>query len=128
MLAGAFKDFGFENVEEIIDVERILFGDFTQNRQAEIKPYLQIEDLPGLVSKMDQFQEEYNNDINFIIAGQKKQMKLVMFLDACEHITRISRIIRQPQGNALVLGVGGSGRQSLSRIATYLTGYKLFQI
>jgi dynein heavy chain len=27
-----------------------------------------------------------------------------------------------------VLGVGGSGRQSLSRMATYLTGYKLFQI
>jgi dynein heavy chain len=77
---------------------------------------------------MDQFQEEYNNDINFIIAGQRKQMKLVMFLDACEHITRVARIIRQPQGNALVLGVGGSGRQSLSRIATYLTGYKLFQI
>ena len=47
-------------------------------------------------------------------------MKLVMFLDATEHITRIARIIRQPQGNAFVLGVGGSGRQSLSRIATYL--------
>lgn len=27
-----------------------------------------------------------------------------------------------------MLGVGGSGRQSLSRMATYLTGYKLFQI
>ena len=51
-----------------------------------------------------------------------------MFLDATEHITRIARIIRQPQGNALILGVGGSGRQSLSRIATYLEGYKLFQI
>lgn len=55
-------------------------------------------------------------------------MKLVMFLDASEHITRIARIIRQPQGHSLVLGVGGSGRQSLSRMATYLTGYKLFQI
>jgi dynein heavy chain len=55
-------------------------------------------------------------------------MKLVMFLDATEHITRIARIIRQPQGNALILGVGGSGRQSLARIATYLEGYRLFQI
>ena len=37
-------------------------------------------------------------------------MKLVMFLDACEHISRISRVIRYPQGNALLFGIGGSGR------------------
>jgi dynein heavy chain, axonemal len=127
MLVGFFTEFGYES-DEVVNVERILFGDFTQNRESDIKPYIQIDDLPGLVNKMDQFQEEYNNEINFIINGPKKAMKLVMFLDAAEHITRIARIIRQPQGNALILGVGGSGRQSLSRIATYLTGYKLFQI
>lgn len=53
-------------------------------------------------------------------------MKLIMFLDACEHIARIARIIRQPMGNALLFGVGGSGRQSLSKMATFLSNYKLF--
>jgi dynein heavy chain len=53
-------------------------------------------------------------------------MKLILFLDACEHVARVCRILRQPQGNALLLGVGGSGRQSLSKLATYMNSYKMF--
>jgi len=53
-------------------------------------------------------------------AGAKHMMRLVMFLDACEHVARICRILRQPLGNGLLLGVGGSGRQSLTKLATYI--------
>lgn len=55
-------------------------------------------------------------------------MKLVMFLDACDHVSRICRILRQPLGNGLLLGVGGSGRQSLTKLATYISNYRSYQI
>jgi dynein heavy chain len=56
-----------------------------------------------MVEKIKEILEEYNGAV-------KQQMNLVMFLDACDHVCRISRVIRQPLGNSFLLGVGGSGR------------------
>lgn len=52
-------------------------------------------------------------------------MRLIYFQDACEHICRIVRIIRQPMGNALLLGVGGSGRQSLAKMGIFIANHVL---
>ena len=57
-----------------------------------------------------------------------KPMKLVMFLDAIEHVSRVCRVIRLPLGNALLLGVGGSGRQSLTRLAASMEEFEVYQI
>jgi dynein heavy chain len=55
-------------------------------------------------------------------------MNLVLFDQAMEHICRIARIIDLPVGNALLVGVGGSGKQSLAKLSSYILSYDVVRI
>jgi dynein heavy chain len=107
--------------KDIMNVERLLFGDYFAGIDGENRPYVQITDLDKLLENVTEFLEDYNS-------LTKHPMKLVMFLDACDHVNRICRVLRQPLGNALLLGVGGSGRQSLTKLSTFMSSYKMYQI
>lgn len=42
-------------------------------------------------------------------------MSANLLAQAVEHICRIARVISVPRGNMMLVGVGGSGKQSLAR-------------
>ncbi|CEM19434.1 unnamed protein product [Vitrella brassicaformis CCMP3155] len=101
------------------DFKEIIFGDFLGRNE---KPYQLIDkSQEELASIFDEYLQEHN--ITF-----PSRMNLVFFKDAQHHLARICRIIRQPRGNALLIGVGGSGRNSLSRLAAFMSDYHLFSI
>jgi dynein heavy chain len=55
-------------------------------------------------------------------------MNLVLFDDCLDHLVRVHRLMRLPRGNALLVGVGGSGKQSITRLSAYTSGADVFTI
>lgn len=98
----------------------VTYGDFLI-QSVESKVYEEVDEMSVLQSSVEDYLQDYNSE-------SKQPMNLVMFNDAVLHVVKIARVLRQPSGHALLLGVGGSGRQSLTKLATYISGYKLYQI
>ena len=78
--------------------------------------------LQSLRERVQMFLKKYNDQY------PAKAMNLVLFDDAMRHLIRISRCIGMLKGCMLLVGVGGSGKQSLTRLASYCAGYNTFQI
>jgi dynein heavy chain len=119
-------DENFGEHKDTAMADPLVYGDF---RHAAMRIAEDAED-PRLYSDLgdygdarrifDEILESYNVD--------NKPMNLVLFEMAVEHLTRIHRIIRTPRGHAMLVGVGGSGKQSLAKLATFSAGYEIFEI
>lgn len=61
-------------------------------------------------------------------AHPAKALPLVLFDDALHHLMRLCRVLCMPRGNALLVGVGGSGKQSLTKLAAHICKQQLAQL
>ncbi|XP_024940642.1 dynein heavy chain 2, axonemal [Cephus cinctus] len=84
--------------------------------------YEDLIDISALRHYIETQMDEYNASPGVV------RLDLVLFRDAVEHICRIVRVISQPRGNMLLIGIGGSGRQSLSQVAGYMCELTTYQI
>ncbi|KAJ3051836.1 hypothetical protein HK097_007152 [Rhizophlyctis rosea] len=109
----------FDDMDQAaIKAEPIVFTHFASGigepKYGQVKEWAQLRKL------LDEAQMQYD-EVN-------AAMNLVLFEDAMSHVCRINRILESPRGNALLVGVGGSGKQSLARLAAFISQMEVFQI
>ncbi|ODM99586.1 Dynein heavy chain 7, axonemal [Orchesella cincta] len=103
------------------DMRNLMFGDFMNpDADREDRLYQEIRDIDQFYKVVNIGLKEYNNT-------NKNRMDLVIFRYLLEHLSKICRILRSPGGHGLLVGVGGSGRQSLTRLAACMGGHQIFQ-
>ena len=101
------------------DVRKLLFGDY--GIPGGTKVYSEIQDLETLQETISGYLDEYNQMC-------KTPMTFVPFRYAIEHVSKVARVLLQPNGHVLLAGMGGSGRSSVAKLATHIADYNLFQI
>ncbi|XP_033023836.1 dynein heavy chain 11, axonemal-like [Lacerta agilis] len=109
----------FEGVDEHIFIYKPLIYCHFAHGVGEPR-YFPVSDWKKLTRILTEALEHYNE--------LHAAMNLVLFEDAIQHVCHINRILEAPYGNALLIGVGGSGKQSLCRLAAFLGSLEVFQI
>ena len=99
----------------------LMFGTYldTDASDEDVR-YDEVTDLQAFYDVSNSCLEEYNS-------AHKTKMDIVLFRYALEHLSRICRILMMPGGSALLVGMSGLGRQSLTKLATAMCGHSFFQ-
>merc|ERR1712196_521241 len=127
LLEGQFEDAATDTLPEKIFMVNFLRKDVKDEETDEViekapKAYEPGGSLETLRPTVLEFLDRYNETF------PAKQMSLVLFDDALAHLLRLNRLLEMPRGSALLVGVGGSGKQSLTKLAAIVSRAELFQI
>ncbi|XP_057306686.1 dynein axonemal heavy chain 6-like [Hydractinia symbiolongicarpus] len=99
-----------------------VFGDyFETNVPKQKRVYTCVRDK----KKLMQIIEDYNDRGS--LAGKQLPNDMVLFPAMCAHINAAARVLRQPGGHLLLLGIGGTGKTSAIKLASYMEFCEFFQ-
>lgn len=128
MLAEIFKDKFKKEWSSIVKIEPLLFASFVPlcypggdtTKKPYTNVYCELYDRVKTRRAANDSLDSYNS------MNVSKRMNLVLFDSAIEHIVKIHRVITTEFGHALLIGVGGSGRKSLTELAVFIAAYDTF--
>ncbi|KAF7232413.1 hypothetical protein EG68_10797, partial [Paragonimus skrjabini miyazakii] len=111
----------FSDEVNYASMDPILFGDYWAAAS---------EEDPRLYEDMQDYDvcKAIVEELLFNYRETEGNMELVLFNDALEHLGAIHRILRLDGGHALLVGVSGSGKKCLAKLAAYIANVKTFEI
>lgn len=103
--------------------QETIFVDFFDEQQGSSNVYKEVmsNERASLKKICEDKLKEYNE-------RNRSAMNIVLFQEAVSYLCKIHRIIKLGRGHGLLVGEGGSGRHSLSRLAAHIADYKIWQI
>ena len=81
------------------------------------KHYTELTNTSTLLTTIHSYISEYN-----------EYSKSKRFSQALDLLLKINRIISRPQGNCVLVGLGGSGRRTMTRLAAFMQDYQCYEI
>ena len=73
---------------------------------------------------LSQIIENYNKSKT----GGREKLSVLLFDYLLQHLARVSRILSKPFGNGLLIGLGGTGRKTIAKLATFVNDCTPFRI
>lgn len=114
----------YQNDDGVLTLEcanRIIFGSYFHNDvESGDQRYEEIPSWTKYTEIVHGHLDEYN-------ATHKIKLNIVFFTYALQHLNRICRIISIPGGSGLLIGLGDSGRKSLTQIAAFICKQTVYQ-
>jgi dynein heavy chain len=96
----------------------LLYGDFLKNDDRVYQPLSNWKQLESVLS-------EYQMRSNMSGHATKQ---IVFFKKAIEHVCRACRVLRQPNGHMLLIGLDGTGKSTVMELASFISNCDIFKL
>ena len=114
----------FFKEEDLKNADNIIFCNFVDPNIEDEAVYQESKSAIDLRDSLTKIIEQFNSSK----AAGRNKMHVLLFEYLLQHLARVSRIISKPFGNGLLIGLGGNGRKTIARLATFINECQEYRI
>eukprot|EP00002_Diphylleia_rotans_P013390 TRINITY_DN2619_c0_g1_i7.p1 TRINITY_DN2619_c0_g1~~TRINITY_DN2619_c0_g1_i7.p1 ORF type:complete len:4501 (-),score=1146.89 TRINITY_DN2619_c0_g1_i7:169-13671(-) len=120
IVVDAYKKYFFEYTQADLQNEPLIYACISQSSSEDDVTYSPVASYSKLLKILKEKLAEYNES--------HTPLDLVLFESAMNHLCRINRILQIPRGNGLLVGTTGTGKTSLIKLASFMSGCETFHV